>query len=29
MSFVQNAHDIDEVREILAQNNAKISIFEN
>ncbi len=27
ISFVQNAHDIDEVREILAQNNAKISIF--
>ncbi|WP_283801910.1 pyruvate kinase [Campylobacter jejuni] len=27
ISFVQNAHDIDEVREILAQNNTKISIF--
>ncbi|EAJ7127324.1 pyruvate kinase [Campylobacter jejuni] len=27
ISFVKNAHDIDEVREILAQNNAKISIF--
>ncbi|HDZ5092002.1 TPA: pyruvate kinase [Campylobacter jejuni] len=27
ISFVQNAHDIDEVREILTQNNAKISIF--
>ncbi|EPF0261830.1 pyruvate kinase [Campylobacter jejuni] len=27
ISFVQNVHDIDEVREILAQNNAKISIF--
>ncbi|BDL72621.1 pyruvate kinase [Campylobacter jejuni] len=27
ISFIQNAHDIDEVREILAQNNAKISIF--
>ena len=27
ISFVQNAHDIDEVREILAKNNAKISIF--
>ncbi|AXP09484.1 pyruvate kinase [Campylobacter hepaticus] len=27
ISFVQNAHDIDEVRQILTQNNAKISIF--
>lgn len=27
ISFVQNAHDIDEVREILAQNNAQIAIF--
>lgn len=27
ISFVQNAHDIDEVREILAQNDAKIAIF--
>ncbi|EAK5560637.1 pyruvate kinase [Campylobacter upsaliensis] len=27
ISFVQNAHDIDEVREILAQNGAKIAIF--
>lgn len=27
ISFVQNAHDIHEVREILAQNNAKIAIF--
>lgn len=27
ISFVQNAHDIDEVREILKQNDAKIAIF--
>lgn len=27
ISFVQNAHDIDEVRAILAQNNASIAIF--
>ncbi|MFQ6342418.1 pyruvate kinase [Campylobacter sp. VTCC 70190] len=27
ISFVQNAHDLDEVREILTQNKAKISIF--
>ena len=27
ISFVQNAHDIDEVRKILAQNNAEIAIF--
>ncbi|TKX30255.1 pyruvate kinase [Campylobacter sp. MIT 12-5580] len=27
ISFVQNAHDIDEVKQILAQNNAKIAIF--
>ncbi|WP_297194056.1 pyruvate kinase [uncultured Campylobacter sp.] len=27
ISFVQNAHDIDEVREILAKHNAKIAIF--
>lgn len=27
ISFVQNAHDIDEVREILAQNKAEIAIF--
>lgn len=27
ISFVQNAHDIDEVREILNENKAKIAIF--
>ena len=27
ISFVQNAHDIDEVREILNENNSKIAIF--
>lgn len=27
ISFVQNAHDIDEVRQILTQNKAKIAIF--
>jgi len=27
ISFVQNAHDIDEVRKILAKKNAKIAIF--
>lgn len=27
ISFVQNAHDINEVKEILAENNAKIAIF--
>ena len=27
ISFVQNSHDIDEVREILAEHNAKIAIF--
>ncbi|MCR6577329.1 pyruvate kinase [Campylobacter insulaenigrae] len=27
ISFVQNAHDIDEVKKILQENNAKIAIF--